>query len=36
MAVEYKGKYLYDAPDAEEKRLVGKVWESRAGVGPHF
>jgi type III restriction enzyme len=30
MAVEYKGKYLYDAPDAEEKRLVGKVWESRS------
>ena len=31
MAVEYKGKYLYDAPDAEEKRSVGKVWESRSG-----
>lgn len=31
MVVEYKGKYLYDAPDAEEKRAVGKVWESRSG-----
>jgi type III restriction enzyme len=31
MAVEYKGKYLYDAADAEEKRAVGAVWESRSG-----
>jgi type III restriction enzyme len=31
MAVEYKGKHLYDAADAEEKRAVGKVWESRSG-----
>ncbi|MEY2429129.1 MAG: type restriction enzyme, partial [Verrucomicrobiota bacterium] len=31
LAVEYKGKHLYDAADAEEKRAVGKVWESRSG-----
>ncbi len=30
VAVEYKGKYLYDAADAEEKRAVGAVWESRS------
>lgn len=29
LAVEYKGKHLY--ADAEEKRSVGKVWESRSG-----
>lgn len=28
MAVEYKGKHLWD--DAEEKRAVGAVWESRS------
>jgi hypothetical protein len=27
----YKGRHLYDAADAEEKRAVGKVWESRRG-----
>jgi len=26
MAVEYKGKHLYDAADADEKRAVGAVW----------
>jgi type III restriction enzyme len=31
LAVEYKGKHLYDAADAEEKRAVGEVWESRSG-----
>jgi type III restriction enzyme len=31
LAVEYKGKHLYDGADAEEKRAVGKVWESRSG-----
>lgn len=31
LAVEYKGKYLYDAVDAEEKRAVGEVWASRSG-----
>ena len=31
MAVEYKGKYLYDTADAEEKRAIGAVWESRTG-----
>ena len=31
MAVEYKGKNLYDTTDAEEKRTVGAVWQSRRG-----
>lgn len=31
VAVEYKGKYLYDTADAEEKRAIGAVWESRSG-----
>jgi type III restriction enzyme len=31
LAVEYKGKHLYDAADAEEKRAVGAVWVSRSG-----
>jgi type III restriction enzyme len=31
LAVEYKGKHLYEGPDAEEKRAVGKVWASRSG-----
>jgi hypothetical protein len=31
MAVENKGKHLYDAGDAEEKRAVGAVWASRSG-----
>jgi type III restriction enzyme len=30
MAAEYKGKHLYDAADAEEKRAVGAVWQSRS------
>jgi type III restriction enzyme len=30
LAAEYKGKYMYDAPDAEEKRAVGEVWASRS------
>lgn len=30
LVVEYKGKHLYDTPDAEEKRAVGAVWESRS------
>ena len=30
MAVEYKGKHLYDAADADEKRAVGAVWQSRS------
>jgi type III restriction enzyme len=30
LAVEYKGKHLYDAADAEEKRAVGAVWASRS------
>jgi type III restriction enzyme len=31
LAVEYKGKHLYDGVDAEEKRAIGAVWESRSG-----
>jgi type III restriction enzyme len=31
LAVEYKGKHLYDGVDAEEKRVVGLVWASRSG-----
>jgi type III restriction enzyme len=30
LAVEYKGKHLYDGVDAEEKRAVGAVWASRS------
>lgn len=30
LVVEYKGKDRYTADDAKEKRLVGKVWESRS------
>jgi type III restriction enzyme len=29
LVVEYKGDHLY--ADAEDKRLVGAVWESRSG-----
>jgi type III restriction enzyme len=31
LAVEYKGKHLYDGTDADEKRAVGAVWQSRSG-----
>ena len=31
LAVEYKGKHLYDGVDAGEKRVVGQVWASRSG-----
>src|SRR5262249_8879890 len=31
LAVEYKGKHIYDSADAEEKRAVGAVWASRSG-----
>lgn len=31
LAVEYKGKHLFDGVDAEEKRAVGAVWASRSG-----
>jgi type III restriction enzyme len=31
LAVEYKGKYIYDTADSEEKRAVGAVWASRSG-----
>jgi type III restriction enzyme len=30
LVVEYKGKFLYDTPDSEEKRLIGQAWESRS------
>ena len=29
--MEYKGGHLYTAEDAEEKRAIGAVWESRSG-----
>lgn len=31
LAVEYKGKHLYDSTDAEEKRAIGAVWAARSG-----
>lgn len=31
LAVEYKGKDRYDGLDAQEKRAIGAVWESRSG-----
>ncbi|MEK6641135.1 MAG: hypothetical protein AABZ17_10760, partial [Nitrospirota bacterium] len=31
LAVEYKGKHLYDSVDADEKRAIGQVWASRSG-----
>jgi type III restriction enzyme len=30
LVVEYKGAHLYDGPDAQEKRAIGAVWESRS------
>ena len=30
LVVEYKGGYLYDTADAEEKRSIGEVWASRS------
>ena len=30
LVVEYKGKFLYDNIDSEEKRAVGAVWASRS------
>ena len=30
LAVEYKGGHLLDAPDAQEKRDIGNIWESRS------
>lgn len=30
LAIEYKGAQLFGAPDAEEKRLIGALWESRS------
>lgn len=31
LVVEYKGKYIYDTADSDEKRAVGAVWASRSG-----
>lgn len=31
LAVEYKGRHLYEGSDAEEKRVIGEVWASRSG-----
>lgn len=30
LAVEYKGKFIYDSIDSEEKRAVGEVWAARS------
>lgn len=30
LVVEYKGEHLWGAPDAEEKRMIGKQWEERS------
>jgi len=30
LVVEYKGGHIYDGVDAEEKRVVGAVWEKRS------
>ncbi len=30
LVVEYKGEYLWGAPDAEEKRAIGKLWEEKS------
>jgi type III restriction enzyme len=30
LAVEYKGKHLFDGIDAAEKRVIGEVWASRS------
>ena len=31
LVVEYKGEHLAGGIDAEEKRMLGKLWESRSG-----
>ena len=31
LTVEYKGRHLYSADEAEQKRAVGAVWENRSG-----
>lgn len=31
LAVEYKGKHLFDGVDAEDKRAIGAIWASRSG-----
>jgi type III restriction enzyme len=30
LAIEYKGTHLYEGSDADEKRAIGAVWESRS------
>ena len=30
VAIEYKGKHLYESADSQEKRAVGEVWASRS------
>ena len=44
LVVEYKGVFLWEAKDAEEKREIGELWEKRSGgsclfimpKGPNF
>ena len=31
LVVEYRGKYIYDTADSEEKRTIGAVWAARSG-----
>ncbi|CAE6698915.1 DEAD/DEAH box helicase [Nitrospira defluvii] len=31
LAVEYKGRHLFDGIDAEDKRAIGAIWASRSG-----
>ena len=31
LVVEYKGRQLWSADDAKEKRAIGKLWEARSG-----
>ena len=30
LIVEYKGEFLWDTPDSEEKRAVGQIWEEKS------
>lgn len=36
LVVEYKGAHLWGAPDAQEKRAIGKIWEERSAGGCLF
>lgn len=36
LVVEYKGQHLYETPDSDEKRSIGKAWEDRSNRGGLF